>query len=144
MKYLSVAVVAVVVGLACCSPGDGWNFFPHRFFGSPAPVVHIPRPRFVVRQPQPIVYNHHPVWPYHFDDDHFDRKKRSVEPETKVSASRQKRSPGFDFDDDFHPWFRPAVSRIVYSRPVVRTFAPQPTFVRPSPYFFGHGFYDDK
>ncbi|XP_045118494.1 uncharacterized protein LOC123508691 [Portunus trituberculatus] len=139
MKVLVAVVLLSVVATAVMATPDDDYFFYRR----PArPVVHVLKParptRYVVRQ---FSVPFSPSFsPYHFfDDDHFDRKKRSAEPEPVAEASNSRKKRDADFDDDF-PWYSVGhVAPRIYSRPRV--------YYRPAPFVpfgFGRGFFDDK
>ncbi|XP_050691589.1 uncharacterized protein LOC126983134 [Eriocheir sinensis] len=145
MKLLSVVVLLGVAASAVLADDDRYFLF-HR----PAPVqLFRPAPRPVIRPVRYVVRQFAaPISPFHFfDDDHFDRKKRSAESETLAedAKSRQKRDSDFFDDDDFHffPVHR-AAPRILY-RPVRPAPAPAVHYYRPNalPFYFGRGFYDD-
>ncbi|XP_042206617.1 uncharacterized protein LOC121855621 [Homarus americanus] len=141
-----VVLVAVMVAGVTGAGRSRRSASPDPWHSVPIPyvrphVVQYTQPRYVVQHS--VVVPHHPVWPHDDEDDHYDRKKRSAPADE--SASRQKRSA--DFDDDLL-WYRPAVSPVVYSRPVVRPFvqtaAVRPTFFHPGHLVLGHGYYEDK
>ncbi|XP_063840336.1 uncharacterized protein LOC135089063 [Scylla paramamosain] len=135
MKVLvAVVLLGVVAAAVIATPDDDYFFYRRPI----RPVVHVLRPtrptRYVVRQYVA------PFSPYHFfDDDHFDRKKRSAEPEPVAEASNSRKKRDADFDDDF-PWYSVGhVAPRFYSRPRVY-YRPAPVV----PYVFGRGFFDDK
>lgn len=141
---LGVAVSSVLAD-------DDRYFFFHR----PSPVtVFRPAPRPVIRPVRYVVRQFSaPISPYHFfDDDHFDRKKRSAEPEPLAEDTKSRQKRDLDFDDFHHGHFLPVAihrpaPRISFTpvvRPVVRP-APAVHYYRPNalPLFFGRGYFDD-
>ncbi|XP_053654131.1 uncharacterized protein [Cherax quadricarinatus] len=149
MKTLVILVVAAVVAAA-----DRTERSADPSLGV---VVHpLPYARQVVQYVQPrVVVRHHSVIPYRFDDDDdlFDRKKRSADPDddnlgwthaqTSVVYARPVVQPVV------HRFVQPVVQPVVHPvvqpvvHPVVQPVVAQP-YYQPGHVVLSHGYDDDK